>query len=72
MKMPNMNHCSPDARRASPVLLREPPCRGAAREEAGGGLSAEDGCTVSVVLDMTGCSYSCKGCLGGPKRGAGF
>lgn len=25
MEVPNMNHCSPDARRASPVLLREPP-----------------------------------------------
>lgn len=24
MKVPNMNHCSADARRAFPVLLREP------------------------------------------------
>ncbi len=71
-----MNHSSPDAKRASPVLLRHPPPpstrRGAARGVVSGGLSASDGCTVSVVLDMTGCSYSCKGYLGGPRRGTGF
>lgn len=70
MEVPNMNHCRADARRAFPVLLREPPSsRKGGRGGGGGvqgGVSASDGCTVSATLDMTGCSYSCKDCLGGP------
>lgn len=47
MKVPNMNHCTADARRAFPVLLRESPSDwnklgGLSR----GGLSVSDGCTV--------------------------
>lgn len=48
MKVPNMNHCTVDARRAFPVLLREP--LGLKQ----GGLSVSDGCTVQYgTVDMT-------------------